>query len=168
VSNDTKDFESIVKNIKSINPPLYATCGQDLNCIEFIGKDTIIYQYLPNACDERFKLRVIGKISEKDKYIALLLADTYGDYQGHFVATFTHKGELISSKELFIRTGCGEDENYFGTFNYTITKDVLINMKDSTAEFKRDSLGNIIDETIVAKSHNTSFIIADDGTIVKK
>ncbi len=164
----TNDFEAIAKNIRTINLPLYGTCGQDLNCIEFLRKDTVIYQYLPNACQEPFKLCVIGKISENDKYVALLLADTYGDYQGHFVTTFTHKGVLISSQELFIRTGCGEDESYFGTFSYAITKDVLINMKDSTAEFKRDSAGNIIQGSVIPKVHNNIFRITDGGLIVKK
>jgi hypothetical protein len=165
-SREKITFESIAKKIKTIDLPFSSECGKDLKIIELVGEDTAIYKYIPNTPDSS-KLSIIGKIIDNNKFIALLLADTYPDVQLHYIATFTRKGELITKFELY-RVGGLEDENYFGEAECTISKDITINLKDSTAEYKRDSSGNIINESIVSKFHNDFFMIADDGTIVKK
>ena len=168
-SNDTKDFDGIAKRIKRINLPFYDTCGTNLTCMDFVGYDTAINTYLPCSGDnDSQKLCVIGKIYECDKYIALLLANSGADWQMHYIATFTHEGKLLSNMELLFRAGCGEEEDYWGRAECSIMENLTVNLKDSSAEFKRDSNLNIISESIVAKSHSSSFAISDNGTIVKK
>jgi hypothetical protein len=161
------NFEDAAKKIRLIKLPFSDTCGNDMQFLQFSNDDSTLYKYLPNACMDSFKLAVAGKIAENEKITVLLLADTYGDYQMHYIATFTKKGELIAKFQLF-KIGCSEDENYFGEAEYTITKDLLIYLRDSTVDYKRDSGGNIINKSIVSKSHNDIFRIADDGAIVKK
>jgi len=157
------NFEDAAKKIRIIELPFSDTCGKDLKCFD----DSTLFKYLPNACIDSYKLAVAGKITGNEKFTALLLADTYGDYQMHYIATFTHKGELIAKFELF-KIGCSADEDYFGAAEYTITKNLLVYLKDSTANYKRDSSGNIINESIVSKSHNYTFKISNEGSIVKK
>ncbi|MEI8278383.1 MAG: hypothetical protein WCG87_01395 [Bacteroidota bacterium] len=163
---DRNNFNGAIQKTKVIQLPFSDTCGKDLGNLEFSNTSSPLYKYLPNACIDSFKLAVAGKIVENNKFIALLLVDTYGDYQMHFIATFNNNGKLINKFPLF-KIGCDEDEYYFGKAECTITKDLFVYLKDTCAEYKRDESGNIINGSLTSKSNKNTFKIAENGSIVK-
>ena len=99
------DFQNATQKLRQIQLPFSDTCGKELDKLEFSYEGSTLFKYLPNACIDSYKLAVAGKIVENGKFTALLLADTYGDYQMHYIATFTNDGKLISKFLLKIHGG---------------------------------------------------------------
>jgi hypothetical protein len=160
-SDKKTSFETLIEKIDTISLPFFDTCGKDLDCLKFVGNDTAISQYLPSASISAFKLRVIGKLQQRRQYIMLLLADTYADCQLHYIVTFSNNGEVISKFALYRISGLTNEE-YFGEAQCSISKDLVINLRDSTVEY------NDSGKKFISNSPNDLFRIADNGSIVKK
>lgn len=164
-------FESLVKNVDIINLPFSHECGEDFKTEDFkITEkiDTELIKYFPPLYPgiPEYIWHIVGKVSENKKYVALLSINHYADYVLPYLTTFTKQGTLITKFELY-EIGCSEDEFYHGKAIFTINKDLLIKMSDSSATYKRDSTGKIIKGSIISKSNNYLFKLMSDGTIVK-
>ena len=146
--------------------PLSHRSGVDF---EVIAKaDTELLAYFPPLYPDDLEQiwHIAGKVSENKNYVAFLSVNTYADFAIPYLITFTKQGKLITKFELY-DTICGEDEFYYGVSTFTINKDLSINVNDSTAEYKRDSAGEIIKASIISKSDHNLFKLMNDGTIVQ-
>ncbi len=158
-------FTSLVKNIETINLPFSHKCGEDFKTIDKI--DTELYKYFPPLYPDHpeYGWHIIGKVSENNKYVALLSVNTYSDYAIPYLITFTKQGTTITKFEVY-KIGCSDDEFYHGEVTFTINKNLTINISDSSATYKRDIAGKIIKESINSKSSKYLFKVTDDGIIV--
>lgn len=158
-------FENLVRNIGYVNLPFSQRCGQDIKIIEV---DTEIYRYFPPLYPDHpeYGWHIVGKVSENDKYVALLSANTYADYAIPYLLTFTLQGKLIGKLELY-KIGCADEESYYSETQLMISKELLINIRDSSATYKLDNKGEIIKQSMKSESNNYRFKLMNDGTIMK-
>ena len=157
-------FASLVKNIETINLPFSHKCGENFKTTNKI--DTELNKYFPPLYSDHpeYGWHIIGKVSENNKYVAILSVNTYSDYAIPYLITFTKQGTTITKFEVY-KIGCSDDEFYHGEATFTINKNLTIKISDSSATYKRDSEGEIIKESTISKSSNYLFKVTDDGII---
>jgi len=133
-------------------------------CYDTVATKRII---LPDSL-EKFKGygRVLGKISDNQKYIAILYAIP-ADVQLPVLYTFDSAGKKISSLRLYIGNCCGENEDCSGASTVEITKDLRIILKDSIQTFERDKKNADKKRNIQTLKKHQEFRIDSTGRILK-
>lgn len=155
--SEKQKTNSLLDSLTKISLPISATCGESSKVFDFSYNRKIISDLPEN-------LRFGGLLKKTDKYFAVLLIDTYADYQNHFLATVSMDGKIIEMLELF-SAGCSEDENYWGEAKYTIDNNLKIIQTDTSATYKRNDVGTIIKKTIKTSSHRLLFYVDKNGNI---
>lgn len=154
---ENKRTNTQLDSLTKVSLPVSGTCGENSNVFDYSYNRKAIRDLPEN-------LRFAGLLKKTDKYFAVLLIDTYADYQNHFIATVSNDGKIIDKFALFSAV-CSEDENYWGQAKYTIDKDLKIIQTDSSATYKRNEVGEIIKGTIESSSHRLSLYVDQNGKI---
>jgi hypothetical protein len=154
-----KEKSNSFEKLSKIELPIEYYCGESL---ELFDNDSIT-KYI---VDFPKGLRFGGLINKRNEFSTILLADTYADYQLHFIATVDKKGKMIDIFKLFSKD-CGVDENYECESKYQIDKELNIKLSDSTATYERTESGEIIDKTIKVTTNSIHYSIDEKGKVTK-
>ncbi len=149
-------MKTYTSSMRSVSLPFIDTCY-----------DTVATQAvsIPDTLSKFKKYgRVIGKVNETDKYIAILYSLT-GDVQLPVLRTFNKNGEPISTQKLLIGNCCGENEACTGLSIAKITKDLHIILIDSNQTFERDKKKSDIKKNIQLHYKLLEFTIDSTGMI---
>jgi len=158
-SSKSKDDFSI-NNLTKLNLPFKGECGQDYLVYD---KDSI-NKFAPKIPEY---LRFGGLLKDCDSYIAVLLVNTLADFQIHYLTTLDKSGNIIEQYELF-SNNCAQDAYFWGMSDYIIDENLNIIQKDSSATYERDSIGEIIEESVVTEANRLEIFVNDRGEIKKK
>lgn len=159
-TNTTKENQEptiYLDSLTKISLPISRTCGDISEVYDFSYNKKAI-----NDLQENLKFG--GLVKKTDNYFAVILIDTYADFQLQYLTTVAMDGNIIETFELF-SAGCGEDPYYWGQSNYTIDNNLNIIQIDSSATYNRDANGTILKESIVSTSHRFSFYVDEQGKI---
>ena len=152
------DFEKQLKGVKALDLPFHHKCGDDLPVTIYPQKNAQIFDFIPKD------LSVVGIVTQNKNFIALLLTNASADYMVPYIVSFNNKGKVITKFEPY-KIGCSEDEYYFGKAEFTITRDLYVNVTDSSNSYKRDKNEEIIKDSIVSKNHSYLFQFTKYGNI---
>jgi|GEM_PF-6179002 len=148
-----------INNLTQVKLPFSSICGASLTVFD----EDSIQLFISDIPDN---LRFGGLLKSAENYSAILLLDTYADYQIHYLTTVNKQGKIIETFDLF-SYGCSEDEFFWGKTNYTIEKDLRILQTDTSATYKRTESGEVIKESIVSSSHRHEYYVDANGKIKK-
>jgi hypothetical protein len=149
----------LTKALKKIDLPFSSECGNTLITYDGYSLKPIINN-LPGNLD------FAGLLKMDKNFSAILLVDNNADIQNHYLITISDEGNIIDNFFLFSH-GCSEDEYFTGQAKYTIDKELRIIQADSSATFKRDSKGEIVDTTIKISTNKYQYFINKYGKIRK-
>jgi hypothetical protein len=159
-TNRINDFDSFIKTIPFIDLPYSTTCGSCCQSVKLDLDSSFIQKYELDGSE------VVGKLSETDKYVAILVAGG-ADYYVPIIFVFDKKGRLIS-KQQFMGNYCGSILGFYGNYYLDIDKQLQITEIDTALVFKTDTVEFKIIDTLKRDIKVTRFKINEQGKIIKK